>query len=125
MLNLIHSLDAASLALLLDLYFNNCYKVNNIYTVHNCFAVIANNIDSLMLLLKLVYRKIYSQDSYIIKLDRGIKDYIKNHYGDKSLNEKTLKIFIPDNKLMQFSNVKKVLGTKLNINFLSNFYIIN
>lgn len=85
--NLVHSLDAASLALLLDSYFNNCYKVNNIYTVHDCFAVTANNIDSLMLLLKLVYRKIYFQDSYLIKLDRGIKDHIKNHYGDQSLNE--------------------------------------
>lgn len=123
--NLVHSLDAASLALLLDSYFNNCYKVNNIYTVHDCFAVTANNIDSLMLLLKLVYRKIYSRDSYIIKLDRGIKDHIKNHYGDKSLDEKTLIINIQDNKPMQFPNVKEVLGTKLSTNFLSSSYIIN
>lgn len=122
--NLVHSLDAASLALLLDSYFNNCYKVNNIYTVHDCFAVTANNIDSLMLLLKLVYRKIYFQDSYLIKLDRGIKDHIKNHYGDQSLNEETLKICIPDNKPMQFPNVKEVLGTKLSTNFLSSSYII-
>ena len=82
MSNLVYSLDAASLTLLLDWSFNNCYKVNNIHIVYDCFAVTANNIDSLMLLLKFIYYKIYSQDNYIIKLDRGIKDYIKNHYNN-------------------------------------------
>ena len=46
--NLVHSLDAASLALLVDLYFNNSKyavdsskngTVKNIFTIHDCFAV--------------------------------------------------------------------------------------
>lgn len=58
--NLVYYLNVASLVLLLDSYFNNCYKVNNIYLVHKCFVITANNIESLIMLLKLVYCKIYS-----------------------------------------------------------------
>ena len=124
--NLVHSLDAGSLALLVDLYFNDkASKINNIYSVHDCFAVTANNIDILMELLKHVYNKIYSQDTYLKKLDKYVKNHIRNHYGDESLNEETLKITIPHMKDMTFPDIEKVLGTKLSTNFLSSSYIIN
>lgn len=42
--NLVHSLDASSLALLLNSYFNE--GLDNIFTVHDCFAVTANSVSS-------------------------------------------------------------------------------
>lgn len=88
--NLVHSLDAASLTMLVDFYFNNySSERKNIYTVHDCFAVTANNVDSLMELLKLVYIKLYSEDNYLIRLNTEIINYIKFHYGDDCFNSDT------------------------------------
>lgn len=117
--NLVHSLDAASLALLVDLYFrsynNNTnlpnVNVKNIFTVHDCFGVTANNIDNLMDLLKFVYVKIYSESNYLRKLDRGIKDFIKLNLSDKCFDEKTLEIKTQDNDILIFPSIEGVLGT--------------
>src|SRR5699024_8529103 len=91
--NLVHSLDGASLALLLDSYLDNC---KSIYTVHDCFAVSANNVSNLLELLKLTYIKIYSDETYLIKLDKGIIDNIKNIFGESSFNNKTREITVTD-----------------------------
>jgi DNA-directed RNA polymerase len=59
--NLIHSLDAASLALLIDLFFKeNKNNKKNFYSVHDCFAVTCNNVNSIYKHIKAVYATIYS-----------------------------------------------------------------
>ncbi len=124
--NLIHSLDAASLALLIDLYFNRT-GFANIYTVHDCFAVTANQVHNTMNLLKQVYINIYSNETYLIKLDRGIKDTIKLQYGEECFDEKTLKIKANNLKL-DFPNVNIVISKELDFDFnglKSSKYIIN
>jgi DNA-directed RNA polymerase len=54
--NLVHSLDAASLAMLVDSYFSTTTKegrnTNSFFAVHDCFAVTMNNVDELTKLLK-------------------------------------------------------------------------
>jgi DNA-directed RNA polymerase len=112
--NLIHSLDAAALALLVDLYFqdkNSQYK--NIYAVHDCFAVTANNVENLMEFLKLVYIKIYSEGAYLLKLDKEIKHQINYVYGKGSLDEDTLIINTPNVCDIKFPDIKEVLNVKL------------
>ena len=125
--NLIHSLDAASLALLLDSYFS-C-NTNNVYTVHDCFAVTIKNISNLMHLLKLTYIKIYSDETYLKRLDKGIKENIKNVYGDKVFDNETGVINIPENNInINFPDVNVVLGKepRLDFNSLSKSqYILN
>ena len=74
--NLIHSLDASSLMLLLNSFFN--YNLNDIYTIHDCFAVTCNNASFLIDLIKLVYIKLYSDEIYLLKLDQQILNNIKN-----------------------------------------------
>nr|WPM94715.1 hypothetical protein [Ceratocystis fimbriata]WPM94767.1 hypothetical protein [Ceratocystis fimbriata] len=84
--NFIHSLDASSLALLVDLLF----KTNNkpeIFTVHDCFAVTANNIENIMEILKLIYIEIYSNEQYLSKLDKFIRDSIKGYFCEEAIDE--------------------------------------
>ena len=111
--NLIHSLDAASLALLVDLYFNNSKDsdIKNIFTVHDCFGVTANNIENIMDLLKLVYTKIYSDTQYLRKLDRGIIDYIKLSYKNNYFDEEKLELHMDDDKIIKYPSIEAVLGT--------------
>jgi hypothetical protein len=127
--NLVHSLDAASLALLLDSYFIDDDSVKNIYTVHDCFAVPINNVSNLMHLLKITYIKIYSDETYLRKLDKGIIDNIKNIFGDTCFDEKTRVINIPEiNVDIVYPNVNVVLGIDPQIDFKSlskSSYILN
>lgn len=51
--NLIHSLDAASLVMLLDGYFNDKkFSVKNIFSILDCFGVTANNMSYVINSLK-------------------------------------------------------------------------
>lgn len=117
--NLVHSLDAASLALLIDLYFNNSKYivasskneiVKNIFTIHDCFAVTANNVENVMDLLKFVYIKIYSESNYLRKLDKGIIDFIKLNTKENSFDISKLEININGNT-RKYPNIEGVLGT--------------
>jgi len=127
--NLVHSLDAASLALLLDFYFKGARNVKNIYTIHDCFAVTANNVSNMMDLLKLTYINIYSEDTYLKKLDKGIIDNIKLVYGENSFNDKTRTIYLStSNTTISFPDVNIVLGKKVKFDFnslLKSQYILN
>jgi DNA-directed RNA polymerase len=80
--NLIHSLDATSLALLFKRYHNKGGSNNSIYTIHDCFAVTANNVASLIETLKDVYIEIYTDRSYLETFDKNIRECIKMHYKD-------------------------------------------
>lgn len=48
--NIIHYLDASSIAILYSYLSKN--KITDIYTVHDCFAVTANNVETLISDLK-------------------------------------------------------------------------
>lgn len=112
--NLVHSLDAASLAMLVDLYFNKQLdSTKNIYAIHDCFAVTANNVENIMELLKLVYIQIYSEGNYLKQLDLEIKHQIKIHYGDDCFNEEDLSLKIPDLPKIKYPDINEVLGIKL------------
>ena len=76
--NLIHSLDASSLALLTDKFFNHSSEnyfsqIKNIYTIHDCFASTANNMKFIVCLLKLSYISIYTDKGYLKKFNKDIE----------------------------------------------------
>lgn len=94
---LIHSLDAASLCLTLDMFYLDYKDENNkinFVSIHDCFAVTANNITNLIKIIKLVYIKIYSDESYLQKFDQGIINSIKYQFGNNSFNDETKTISI-------------------------------
>jgi len=76
--NLIHSLDATTIAILYSSFKN----VGPLYTVHDCFGVTANNVPRLILKLKLVYIQLYSSMGYLKKFDTFVKTTINETCGD-------------------------------------------
>jgi len=82
MANLIHSLDAHSLMKLINLLFNQ-YPDINFYSVHDCFAVTADKIESLLNIIRSVYTLLYSDNKYILNFYRGVINKIKDMYNDQ------------------------------------------
>jgi len=76
--NLIHSLDATTIAIL----YSNFKNIGPLYTVHDCFGVTANNVPRLILKLKLVYIQLYSSTGYLKKFDTFVKTTINETCGD-------------------------------------------
>ena len=125
--NLVDSLDAASLALLTDFYFKNYSSdVKNIYAIHDCFAVTANNVENLRELLKLVYIKIYSEDNYLRQIDIEIRQHIKFHYGKECFDDINNIIKTENTPKMKFPDIELVLSTRLDVELIkSSSYIVN
>lgn len=72
--NLIHSLDASSLSLLVNNYFKYYdNEIKNIYGIHDCFATTFNNMSFIVENLKLIYISLYSSKQYLRELDKNIK----------------------------------------------------
>jgi DNA-directed RNA polymerase len=110
--NLIHSLDAASLALFSDLYFTEeSSNVRNFFAVHDCFAVTLNNIHEMINKLKIVYCAIYSKNNYLINFDKGIRYAIKSQFGEDSFDDKT-RIIKVNNLILSFPNIYDVIEGK-------------
>jgi DNA-directed RNA polymerase len=120
--NLIHSLDAASLALIVNIIAddkNINKKVFNFFSIHDCFAVTTNNVSDLIKIVKLVYIKIYSDENYLKKFDQGIIDNIKRHFGAESFNDedKTIKV---NGYNLNYPDVNKILTGKIDPIKLNN-----
>jgi DNA-directed RNA polymerase len=105
--NLIHSLDATSLTLLYLRY----KTINpNIFTVHDCFAVPAPYVESLIDLLQKVYLDLYSDKAYLIQFDDSIRKNIVESLG-KVFNKDNTKILVND-KWIDFPNVDDIFQVK-------------
>lgn len=115
--NLIHSLDATSLILLLDEYFNSSELiVKNIYTIHDCFAMPMNHVEFIIDNLRKVYTSIYSDSHYLEKLDEGILDIIVYHYRNVQFIRPENKLIITqdnEKKVFFYPNIKEVIGETL------------
>ena len=110
--NLIHSLDASSIALLYkELSENNSY---DLYTIHDCFAVTADKVELLINLLKAVYLKIYSENLYLITLDKHIKHTIINTFGRDVFTEDNKYIILLDHKeKILYPDINKVIDVNV------------
>jgi DNA-directed RNA polymerase len=118
--NLIHSLDATSIALLYDSFGNDSRPI---YTVHDCFAVTADNILCLIEQLKSVYLKMYSEQAYLLEVHRYIISVIKKTFGSHIFieNDKYIIIAGSDKKGCEkilYPSIESVLNPKGNIDSL-------
>lgn len=129
--NLVHSLDAASLALLIENFFKEVTEAN-FYSVHDCFAVTCNNVNLIGELLKLSYYNIYINKEFLLKFDLEFKESIKNILGSdcfsKSKDETNLYINIiteeGNNIKLIYPNLTEVLNSG-NLDFLKSSYILS
>jgi len=77
--NLVHSFDASNISLLVKNLtddFNPMHKIN-LLTIHDCFATNANDVDFMILQVKLAFLELYSDESFITSYHNFILDYIK------------------------------------------------
>lgn len=106
--NLIHSLDASSIALL----HKDFKKVGNIYTIHDCFGVTADNVPKLISILKAVYMRLYSENSYLLEFDKIIRLTINSICKDEVFEKDGNFINIPNGskyKKVPFPDVNQIL----------------
>lgn len=123
--NLIHSLDSASLSLLINKYFYEYHnEVKNIYAIHDCFAVTCNNMEYIINTLKLVYIYLYSDKGYLKKLNEDLILHIKNHISD-AFSMEDMTIDLPNSKPIKFPDINKVLRHTLDVKTIKHSaYII-
>lgn len=115
--NLVHSLDASAIAILHSFLKSTRQgnSTNNIYTVHDCFAMTANNIKRLVECLKHTYIYIYSENIYLIEMDKYVRIHIEQSLKTE-FNEKGDKFKNPDTgRYIRFPNVNDVINTKTSI----------
>jgi len=128
--NLIHSLDAASLTLLCDSFFKDLSLNNqNIFTVHDCFAVTANNVEVLYEYLKGVYISLYSNSDYLKSFDAGIISNIKLVYGKEAFDDETreINVIVKDKNIkLKYPDINVVLMGKIAaIDIQNSYYLLS
>ena len=126
--NLVHSLDAASLCIVINNYFNQGGLNKNFYSIHDCFAVPCNKVSLITELLKVAYCIIYSNNKYLIEFDSNFILTIKNFYGEKnvSINDNREMIVINDRGPTKFNlpSINSILDSDISsIDFSKSSYI--
>ena len=94
--NFIHSLDGASLALLYDKFIKTPND-NLFYSIHDCFAVTAPNIEKIKVMLASVYVELYSQPTYLKEFDEYLMKTLQL-CSDCRVDLEARSVIIPDAK---------------------------
>lgn len=147
--NLVHSLDGASLGLVIVNYFKlagfqvkpglgykngltdpNFDNVANFYSIHDCFAVPCNKVSIIVELLKAAYIIIYSNKKYLIEFDSNFRASIIKHYGEKavSFNENKLEMTVKtatDSITVKYTPITSIIDSKMSkIDVINSTYLI-
>jgi DNA-directed RNA polymerase len=121
--NLIHSMDAGNISLLVNIIINT-HKNINLVTVHDCFITDSNNIDMIHFHVRLAFLRIYQNQDFIENFHNNIIKYLKN-LGIKFNNENN-KIYLNDDNTLDIPkkpNFKDNLD--LSYNLFNSPYFIN
>ncbi|KAF8805671.1 hypothetical protein BYT27DRAFT_7104008, partial [Phlegmacium glaucopus] len=115
--NLVHSLDAASLCLVIVNYFKQTDN-KNFFSIHDCFAVPCNKVNLITELLKNAYVIIYSNNKYLLEFDSNFIHTIKKIYSENSVsfNEKKGEITVITNTdciTVKYPSIKSIIGSKI------------
>ena len=94
--NLIHSLDAANLHILIKLLKDFNYDNIPLYTIHDCFATTPNHLKVLNQVILSAFIKLYFDSNYIVKLYDTIVSQICS-YGFELKDQDGFKYFINRN----------------------------
>nr|QWO71405.1 RNA polymerase [Termitomyces sp. K1Ag] len=128
--NVVHSFDASNIALLVE-NISSSFSVNqiNLLTIHDCFATNANDVDDMILKVKLAFISLYSDKLFIDGYHNFILDFIcksgfhlieKEYKGEKIKQVQTDTANFPIPKKPLFTSNKD-----LRFNLLGAQYFIN
>jgi hypothetical protein len=126
--NLVHSLDAASLCLVIGNYFK---ENNNFFSIHDCFAVPCNKVKILTTLLKSAYCVIYTNNKYLIDFHSNFITNIKRCYGEDSvsLDEEKNKLTVITNSeeiTVKCPSIKSIIDSDISkIDVSNSTYLIH
>ena len=124
--NLIHSLDATSLALLFS-RFSKEFHEPQFFSIHDCFGTTADKVFLLKTLLASVYTDIYSENHYLHKFDKDLFKKIKENRGYK-VDIKERKVEFPDGNNYILHDIEWVINNKnvnkTRINKIDNQFIL-
>lgn len=109
--NLIHSLDASNISILVNKLIEDNNNIN-LLTIHDCFATNAKHVDDLTYRIKIAFLVIYGDKDYLHKFHKYILDYMRNKRfmisKDNSyvINSEGKKIKIPKPPILGELNLK-------------------
>lgn len=95
--NLIHSLDASNISILVNKMIEDNHYIN-LLTIHDCFSTNANHIEDLAYRIKLAFLVIYGNRDYLDKFHEYILEYLGN-IGFNITKEKDYVITPLNNKI--------------------------
>lgn len=129
--NVVHSFDASNIALLVENISSN-FSVNkmNLLTIHDCFATNANDVDEMVLKVKLAFIALYSEKSFIDSYHNFILEFI-NKTGfiikEKSTSKgENISYVYTENANIQIPKVPSfTINKNLKFDILGSQYFIN
>ncbi len=84
--NIIHSLDAANIHLLIEgLGKNEQGKGHNLYTIHDCFATTSAEMENVERVVKRVFAEMYFQKNYLESMHETFLAQLRSYTGDYSV----------------------------------------
>jgi len=115
--NLVHSLDSASLGLVIENYFKE-NENKNFYSIHDCFAVLCNNVKLLTNLIKSAYYILYTDNKYLLEFDANFINSIKIYYGENNvtldLSQKKLSVYTKEiNITVKYPSLNSIINSKI------------
>lgn len=107
MANFIHSMDAANIHYLINLIISNpeLKQQNiNLYTIHDCFASVNNQMDIMEKLVRKAFSLLYFDRDYLVELDACLLAQMKSYGIEVQISNKGERLAIfqtqtPDGKL--------------------------
>ena len=128
--NLVHSLDAASLGLVIEDYFK-VIENKNFYSIHDCFAVPCTNAKLLTNLIKSAYCILYTKNKYLLDFDANFINSIKKYYGENNvtldLSKEKLSIYTNEGYItVKYPSLNSIIKSKISqIDISESLYLIH
>lgn len=94
MANFIHSLDAANIHYLIKIIISSReYKDKkiNLYTIHDCFASVNDQMDTIEYLVRKAFSKLYFEENYLLELDTCLMGQIKTYSNEVQISKEGVK----------------------------------
>jgi DNA-directed RNA polymerase len=123
MANFIHSMDAANIHYLIKLIISNSELKNlgvNLYTIHDCFASVNDQMDLMEKLVRKAFSQLYFEQNYLVELDRCLLSQIKSYGVDIQISNdgKRLAVFQTQtsNGMLETHDIPKLPDFKWEVN---------